>query len=215
VRRATNFGFARTVGVVAWFFDGHTVLVVVFAVVAFDALVPFLPSGTMVSLAGVVAASGRLSLVLIVAVASVAAFTGDNLVSAVAVGGRARRRPLVWRRTAYRIILGRCLPTARLVDPRSRFQVLEAVAAALWAGTAAMCGYFGGTAFAGRPVPAAVVALAAGAVVMGLVEIAGRRLLAGRPLVDRRPAAQPPVSRRFAGLAGVVPGTARNRASVS
>ncbi len=181
--------------------DGHALLVLVFAVVAFDAAVPFLPSGTTVSLAGVVAASGRLSLVTLVAVASAAAFTGDNLVYA--AGRRAQPRMLArleahrwsartygWmrhamrHRTAYLIVLGRYVPGVRMVVmlaagaldcPPARFRTLDAVAATLWAATAALSGYLGGTAFAHRPLLAAAVALGVGAVVMGAVDLAGRR----------------------------------------
>ncbi len=75
------------------------------------------------------------------------------------------------------------LAAGALHCPRTRVRSLDAVAATLWAGTAAMIGYVGGTAFAGRPLIAVAVALTVGAVVMGLVELAGRRTMAAAGFV--------------------------------
>lgn len=180
--------------------NGPTLWLVVFAVVALDALVPFIPSGTTVTVLGVFAASGRLALVSLVVVAAVAAFTGDNLAYAVGRWAgpgltarieRSRRggRMYLWvrqamqHRTAHLIILGRYVPGARLAVmlaagalrcPASRFWPLDALAATMWAATAALTGYFGGAAFTDQPLLAIAVALGASAVVMGLVEFGGR-----------------------------------------
>jgi membrane protein DedA with SNARE-associated domain len=188
--------------------DGPTLWLVLFAVVALDALVPFIPSGTTVTVLGVLAASGRLTLVSLVAVAAVAAFTGDNVAYAVGRwagpglaarlertrrGGRVygKVRRAMSDRTAQLIILGRYVPGARLAVmlaagalrcPVSRFWPLDAVAATMWAATAALTGYFGGAAFTDRPVLAVAVALGASAAVLGLVELGGRYLGRGRCL---------------------------------
>jgi membrane-associated protein len=179
---------------------GPWLWIVIFAVVALDAVLPFIPSGTTITLAGVFAASGRLTLVALVAVASVAAFASDNLVYAVgrragprllARVGRGRRSEGMYQwvrramrdRTAHLIILGRYVPGARLAVmlaagalrcPPSRFWPLDAVAATLWAGTAALTGYFGGTAFRDQPVLAIALALGTSAAIMGLIELGGR-----------------------------------------
>ncbi|HEV7899049.1 MAG TPA: VTT domain-containing protein [Planosporangium sp.] len=186
--------------------DGPWLWLFIFAVVALDAVLPFIPSGTTITLAGVFAASDRLGLTALVVVASVAAFTSDNLVYAVgrragprllARAGRGRRSAGMYRwvrramqhRTAHLIILGRYLPGARVAVmlaagalrcPPSRFWSLDAVAATLWAGTAALTGYFGGAAFGHQPLIAIASALGASAAIMGLIEL-GRRYFHALP----------------------------------
>jgi membrane-associated protein len=185
---------------------GPWLWVVIFAVVALDAVLPFIPSGTTITVAGVFAASGRLALVSLVVVASVAAFASDNLVytlgrragpALLARIGRGSRgtRMYLWvsramsHRTAHMIILGRYVPGARLAVmlaagalrcPPSRFWRLDVIAATLWAGTAALTGYFGGTAFSHQPLMAIALALGTSAAVMGLVELGGRYWRSGR-----------------------------------
>jgi membrane protein DedA with SNARE-associated domain len=175
--------------------------VAVFAIVALDALVPFVPSGTTVTTAGVFASSGRLALPSVVLVATAAAVTGDNLVYAIGrragppvLAGLERRRrgarAYEWMRrgmrdrTAEVIIMGRYVPGARMAVmlaagalrcPPRRFLPLDALAAMLWAGTAAFAGYFGGSLFAHRPLLGVVAGALAGATVVVLVEWTGRR----------------------------------------
>jgi membrane protein DedA with SNARE-associated domain len=175
--------------------------VVVFAVVALDALVPFLPSGSTITAAGVFASSGRLALPSVVLVATAAAVTGDNLVYAIGrragphvLAGLERRRrgagAYQWMRRAMRdrtaelIIMGRYVPGARMAVmlaagalrcPPRRFLPLDALAAMLWAGTAALAGYFGGSLFAHRPLLGVAAGALAGATVVLLVEWTGRR----------------------------------------
>jgi membrane protein DedA with SNARE-associated domain len=169
--------------------------------VALDALVPFLPSGTTITAAGVFASTGRLALPSVVLVATAAAITGDNLVYAIGRragphvlaalerrrrGARAHRwmRRAMRHRTAELIIMGRYVPGARMAVmlaagalrcPPRRFLPLDALAATLWAGTAALAGYFGGSLFANRPLLGMVSAALVGAMLMVLIERTGRR----------------------------------------
>jgi membrane-associated protein len=175
--------------------------VTVFVVVALDALVPFMPSGTTITVAGVFASSGRLALPSLIVVAAAAAFTGDTIVYAIGrragprllarVDRRARGKRLhAWLgtamsgRTAQLIILGRYIPGARLVVmlsagalrcPPARFVPIDALAATLWAGTAALVGYLGGLAFVHQPPFAIGSALLAGTVLALLVRHTARR----------------------------------------
>ena len=143
-------------------------------VCAGDAVLPLLPSETMVIAAAVLAARGHLSIVLIVIAAAVGAFGGDNAAYAIGnsgvrrVAGRMMSSPkngrrLQWargqlnRRGAWIIIAARFIPAGRTATTyvagtvgmpwKSRFLPADSAAAALWALYASALGYFGGAAF--------------------------------------------------------------------
>jgi membrane protein DedA with SNARE-associated domain len=146
---------------------------IVFALALLDALVPIVPSETAVITAGVVAASGDLSLPVVVAAAAAGAFLGDN--SSYLVGRRFGSRVtdrffshgkgaerLDWAEDQLRerggelIAVGRFIPGGRTVITLSagtlryawrRFVLFDAAAALGWALYAALLGYFGGKAF--------------------------------------------------------------------
>lgn len=147
------------------------VVVLVFAVV--DAVIPAVPSETAVITAGVVAAGGQLSLAAVIAAAALGAFAGDNLAYGLGrryglriierffKGDKARRR-IAWaegtlaERGGELIAAARFIPGGRTAVTLTagftrfgwpRFAVYDAVAAAIWAGYAALLGYFGGHAF--------------------------------------------------------------------
>jgi membrane-associated protein len=170
----------------------------VVALVSFlDAIVPIVPSETVVITAGVIAAAGHLSLALVVVAAACGAFLGDNtaylcgrrfgtrLVDRFFTGAKARHR-LDWakhqlaERGAQLIIVGRFIPGGRtavtvsagLVGyPWKRFVALDAVSAVIWALYAALLGYFGGQAFEEAPWKGLLLALALGLGIGGLVEV--------------------------------------------
>jgi membrane protein DedA with SNARE-associated domain len=147
------------------------VVIALFAI--FDAVIPVVPSETAVITAGVVAAADHLSLSLVIAAAAVGAFAGDNLAYGIGRrwGGRAKDRffrgekaqeRVDWakakleQRGGELIAVGRFFPggrtavtlTAGLTHfPWRRFLLFDAVAAIMWAGYAALLGYFGGHAF--------------------------------------------------------------------
>jgi membrane protein DedA with SNARE-associated domain len=146
---------------------------IVFALAVIDAVIPVVPSETAVITAGVVAAAGDLSLPLIIPAAAAGAFAGDNLAYAIGRrygawairrffrGDKARRRLDAAKRQLDQrggelIAVGRFIPggrtaitlTAGLTGFRwPRFALFDAIAAVLWAGYAALLGYFGGRAF--------------------------------------------------------------------
>ncbi len=168
----------------------------IFLLTLLDAIVPVVPSETSVITAGVLAASGQLSLPLVVAVATAGAAAGDNLAYLIGrrFGGPVTRRffsseksrqRLAWaqrqldQRGGQLILVGRFIPggrtvvtlTAGLVHyPWRRFAVLDAVAAFVWALYAALLGYFGGRAFEHAAWKGLLLALGTGFAVAGLVE---------------------------------------------
>jgi len=138
-----------------------------------DALVPIVPSETAVITAGVVAASGDLSLGLIIPAAAAGAFLGDNTAYLIGrrFGGRATERffsgekaqqRLGWAEEQLRerggelIVIARFIPGGRtavtlsagtLHYPWRRFVVFDGAAALIWASYAALLGYYGGRTF--------------------------------------------------------------------
>jgi membrane protein DedA with SNARE-associated domain len=170
---------------------------IVFLVAYLDALVPVVPSETTVITAGVVAASGDLSLIVIVAVAAGGAFLGDN--TAYFIGsrfgvrinerffsGEKARKRVEWahkqvsERGGELILVARFIPGGRtvvtlsagtLAYPWRRFVIFDAAAALIWALYASLLGYFGGHAFENAPWKGLLLALAIAFAVTGTVEV--------------------------------------------
>jgi membrane-associated protein len=143
------------------------------AAVAFDSLLPVAPSETVVIAAGVLAANGDLSPVLVVCAATLGGCLGDNASYGVgaSLGRRAERRffsssrgrqRIEWgrrqlqERGAVIIVVARFIPGGRtattfsagaLEMPWQRFLAIDALAAVLWATYMTLLGYFGGSAF--------------------------------------------------------------------
>ena len=168
----------------------------VFLLALLDAIVPVVPSETAVITAGVVAASGDLSLPLVVVSATAGAAAGDNLAYLIGrrFGDPVTRRffsseksqeRLAWarrqlsQRGGQLILVGRFIPggrtvvtlTAGLVHyPWRRFVVVDAVASFVWALYAALLGYFGGRAFEHAAWKGLLLALGVGFAIAGIVE---------------------------------------------
>jgi membrane-associated protein len=168
----------------------------VFLLALLDAILPVVPSETAVITAGVVAASGHLSLPLIVAAATVGAVAGDNTAYLIGrrFGGSATsrffqsekaRQRLSWAqrqltvRGGQLILIGRFIPGGRTVVtlsagtlhfPWRRFLALDAVAALVWALYAGLLGYFGGRAFENAAWKGLLLALGTGFAIAGMVE---------------------------------------------
>jgi membrane protein DedA with SNARE-associated domain len=168
----------------------------VFLLALLDAIVPVLPSETAVITAGVVAATGDLSLPLVVVSATVGAAGGDNLAYLIGrrFGDPVTRRffsseksqeRLAWarrqlsQRGGQLILVGRFIPggrtvvtlTAGLVHyPWRRFVVFDGIAAFVWALYAALLGYFGGRAFEHAAWKGLLLALGVGFAIAGIVE---------------------------------------------
>jgi membrane-associated protein len=175
------------------------------AVCAGDALLPLFPSETVVVTAAVLAANGRLHIILLGVAAAVGAFAGDNCAYAVGRSGLkklARRfmrsdkskRRIEWSREQLRahggwiIIAARFIPGGRTATTyvsgtlempwRRRFAPADAVAAVLWACYCSALGYFGGAAFENNLWLPLLIAAGASIVVTGGGELLRRRLSA-------------------------------------
>jgi membrane protein DedA with SNARE-associated domain len=168
----------------------------IFLLTVLDAILPVVPSETAVITAGVVAASGHLSLPLVVVSAMAGAMAGDNLAYLIGLrfGEPATRRffssaksqkRLAWaerqldERGGQLILVARFIPGGRTVVtlsagllryPWPRFFVFDTVAALVWALYATFLGYFGGRAFENAAWKGLLLALGTGFAIGGLVE---------------------------------------------
>jgi membrane-associated protein len=185
------------------------------AVCAGDAMLPVLPSETIVIAAAVLAANGHLNIALIVIAAALGALLGDNGAYAVGHSGLRRladrfldseksRRRLGWARSQLQhhgvwiIVVARFIPGGRTATtyaagtvgmPWRRFLPADAIAASLWALYAAGLGYIGGAAFQDNLWLPMLVAAGASLLVGGLGELVRRRALNGdSDRRDREPA---------------------------
>lgn len=169
---------------------------IVFLLAALDALLPVVPSETVVITAGVVAATGGLDVALIIAAAACGALTGDN--AAFYVGrrfgrratdrffrGEKGRKSIGWaesqlaERGGELIAVSRFIPGGRtavtlsagtLGFPWRRFVVFDAAAALIWAAYATLLGYFGGKAFEGAAWKGLLLALGIAFALAGATE---------------------------------------------
>jgi len=145
----------------------------VLVVAAVDAIVPVVPSETVVILGGVLAAQGRLNPWVLFTVAAVGATMGDNASYSLGRGANRRGRTaeqhggrtgralrwanrLLRARGASVLIVARFVPGGRTATtfasgylrfPRGRFLAAVAAGGLLWAAYATAIGYLGGTVF--------------------------------------------------------------------
>jgi membrane-associated protein len=166
-----------------------------FVVCAVDAIFPLVPSETSVILAGVLASTGDLNLVLVILFSAGGAIAGDNVSYWIGrkVGHRfvnrffrgERRKQVDWahrqveQRGGYLIIIGRFIPGGRIVVtlscgmlemPWRRFIAFDVVAGLVWGTYAAMLGYVGGRTFEESPLKGFLLAFAVALAVAGLIE---------------------------------------------
>jgi membrane protein DedA with SNARE-associated domain len=168
----------------------------ILGVAALDALLPLVPSETTAIAAGVVAATGDLSIALVIAAAAAGAFAGDTTSYGIGRGLRdrigsrllpARRRAWAEQQLATRggplIVGARFIPggrtavtlTAGMVTmPARRYLRLAGIAAVIWASYASLLGYLGGRAFEERPWLGLLIALGAATALAAAVELARR-----------------------------------------
>ena len=162
---------------------------------ALDAIIPLVPSETSVILAGVLASSGDLILVLVILCAAAGAILGDNISYWIGrkVGHRIvdrffkgeRRKQVDWAhkqvqtRGGYLIIIGRFIPGGRtavtlscgmLEMPWRRFFAFDVVAGLIWGTYAALLGYLGGTTFEEEPFKGFLLAFVVALLVGGVIE---------------------------------------------
>jgi membrane protein DedA with SNARE-associated domain len=179
---------------------------IAFGLPCFDAVVPILPSETVIIAFGVATAGSsdpRIFLILVCAAAG--AWAGDNLSYVIGwrFGPWATRRFFSGEKGAARrawaerslhrfgvglIIVCRFIPGGRTAVTLScgliryswrRFAIATAVAAVIWASYAFFAGRLGGKAFEDRPVVGFAVAFGGALVISGLIELI-RRIIAWR-----------------------------------
>jgi membrane-associated protein len=165
------------------------------AVSAIDVIIPLVPSETSVILAGVLASTGDLVLVLVILFAAAGAILGDNIAYWIGrkTGHRIvnrffkgeRRKQVDWahrqveQRGGYLIVIGRFIPGGRtavtlscgmLEMPWRRFITFDVAAGLVWATYAAMLGYVGGRTFEEDPLKGFLLAFVVALLVAGVVE---------------------------------------------
>lgn len=166
-----------------------------FVIAALDVIIPLVPSETSVILAGVLASTGDLHLVLVILFAAAGAIVGDNTAYWIGrkVGHRIvdrwfkgeRRKQVDWahkqveERGGYLILIGRFIPGGRtavtlscgmLEMPWRRFIAWDVAAGLVWATYAAMLGYVGGRTFEENPFKGFILAFLVALGIAGLIE---------------------------------------------
>jgi membrane protein DedA with SNARE-associated domain len=198
----------------SWISDSPWTYLVVFAFAFGDVLFPFIPSETALITAGALAATGDLQIWVIIVVAALGAFLGDNTAYAIGrylkgfVEGRLfsgdKRRHLdraertLQQRGGSLIIVGRFIPGGRsavafgagvLHFPWPRFLRWDALAAVLWGVYGGLVGYIGGKTFEENALYGILLALGIAFGIASMIE--------GTRWVRRR--------RRLSGLASPAP----------
>jgi len=166
-----------------------------FAIAALDVIIPLVPSETSVILAGVLASTDDLNLVLVILFAAGGAILGDNIAYWIGrkVGHRLvdrwfkgeRRKQVDWahkqvqERGGYLIVIGRFIPGGRtavtlscgmLEMPWRRFIAFDVAAGLVWGTYAAMLGYVGGRTFEENPFKGFILAFVVALGIAGLIE---------------------------------------------
>jgi membrane-associated protein len=188
------------------------------AVCTFDALLPLLPSETVVVTAAVLASHGRLNIGLVVVSAAAGALLGDNSAYWVGRSGLRRladrtmrseknQRRLEWardqlrRRGGWIIVVARFIPGGRSVTTyvagtlempwKTRFLPFDTIAAVAWALFGSGLGYFGGSAFEHNIWLPVLIATGASFLVAAGGELFRRKVLdrTGDPGTNGEPAA--------------------------
>lgn len=172
-------------------------LLVILIFAATDSVVPAIPSETAVIFGGVAAGQGDQLLVLVVLVAWLGAFVGDNLSYSIGRWGstwvrrKATTRPkldrgLAWAgrqleaRGGLLLVTGRFIPGGRTLltmssgltrQPRPWFMGWAFLAGGIWAGYAAGLGFVFGDRMEGHETAAFLAAFAAALLINGLIEL--------------------------------------------
>jgi membrane-associated protein len=166
-----------------------------FAIAAIDAFIPLVPSETSVILAGVLASTGDLVLVLVILFAAAGAIVGDNISYWLGrkLGLRIvdrffkgeRRKQVDWahrqveERGGYLIIIGRFIPGGRTAVTFScgmlemrwrRFISFDVAAGLVWATYATLLGYVGGRTFEENPLKGFLLAFVVALGIAGAIE---------------------------------------------
>jgi membrane-associated protein len=169
-----------------WVSGNNWSYLIIFTVAVVDAFFPLVPSETTLVIGGTFAASGDLSLLLVILAGATGAVIGDNISYGLGTlvgertikrwfsGEKAHKR-FEWaertldERGAYIILIARFIPGGRTAVTFSagyvhslswrRFIVYDVAAGIVWATYAALLGYFGGKTFEDHPLLGVAVAL--------------------------------------------------------
>ena len=169
-----------------WVSGNNWSYLIIFTVAVVDAFFPLVPSETTLVIGGTFAASGDLSLPLVILAGAAGAVVGDNISYAIGTlvgertvkrwfsGEKAHKR-FEWaertldERGAYIIMIARFIPGGRTAVtfsagyvhslPWRRFIVYDLAAGMVWATYAALLGYFGGKTFEDHPLLGVALAL--------------------------------------------------------
>ena len=182
---------------IEWVSGSNWSYVAVFAVAVLDAFFPVVPSESMVIVAGALAASGDLSLPIVILAAWSGAVVGDNISYGIVNWAGEHTVKRLFRhekahkgfdwaekqleeRGSYIILIARFIPFGRTAVtftagytkglPWHRFIRYDVVAGGLWATYAAMLGYIGGKQFEEQPWKGIVLGLAIAFSVAFLIE---------------------------------------------
>lgn len=182
---------------IEWVSGSNWSYVAVFAVAVLDAFFPVVPSESMVIVAGALAASGDLSLPIVILAAWSGAVVGDNISYGIGKWAGEHTVKRLFRhekahkgfdwaekqleeRGSYIILIARFIPFGRTAVtftagytkglPWHRFIRYDVVAGGLWATYAAMLGYIGGKQFEEQPWKGIVLGLAIAFSVAFLIE---------------------------------------------
>ncbi|OBK31070.1 hypothetical protein A5634_14605 [Mycobacterium asiaticum] len=184
-----------------WLFDalGHSwwAYPLIFAFCAFDAVLPILPSETVLLTGGILAADGSMMLGWVIVMAALGGFVGDNIAYRIGhsaedwarrwiARGEKGQRALDWahreldRHGGPLVIVARFVPGGRtattiscgvLQFPYRQFLVYDAIGSVLWATLNTMIGFAGGHAFDDRPLLAFVVSFGVALALAGTIEL--------------------------------------------
>lgn len=180
-------------------FGGAEGAVWLYTLLAVTTLPPAVPNSALIAAAGALAASGRLSLPLVLLVVAGSAVAGDAVIHllgrwagrplrAWAATGARRRAALGWTAERIRrhgvpfVVAVRFLPAGRITGgaaagavgyPVRRFLLGAGIAELLWAGYGVGIGYGGGTVLAGTW-PGLLLGVGASVVLAVLASVAGR-----------------------------------------
>jgi len=169
---------------------------IVFGVAALDAVFPLVPSETTVIAAGVLAANGKLSIVLVILAAAAGAVVGDNVsfwigkllgerIAERAFSGSRRKHldrahQMIEERGGYLLLIARFIPGGRTAATFAcgtldwewiRFIKYDVAAGLVWGTYAGLLGYFGGKTFKDSPFKGFLVAFGIALAITGGVEL--------------------------------------------
>lgn len=181
--------------------DSPWIWLIIFVIVAGNAVIPFLPSRSAVVAVATLSLTHPAVLVVLMVVTAISALTGDclgywvgghadrGMLARLLRGDRGRRRYQWARGMAYRhapmlIIAGRHLPGGRMVGalapgsvayPLRRFVALDAFGSSIWSAYCIGVGYLGGAAAANDPATALLLGFGIALIVPGVMELVRRR----------------------------------------